>query len=156
MKQEEIREKMTILIDKLLSNTLSEQEYNKVSDEISRISPYQYWSDLIFWTNDYVDEIDENLKLKHDEFFDEVFNGSKLNEEQKKQKIKGLLAHLITNDFSGLPIQSSIAVSAEIDRLSPDKNWWAILYSNTGVLNPEFLDREGDFNYELFVEKLFD
>lgn len=156
MKQEEIREKMTILIDKLLSNTLSEQEDEKVSDEISRISPYRYWSDLIFWTNDYVDEIDGNLKLKHDEFFDEVFNGSKLNEEQKKQKIKELLIHLITNDFSSLPIQSAMAVSAEIDRLSPDRGWWAILYPNTGVLNPEFLDRESDFNYELFVEKLFD
>lgn len=66
----EIKKKMTILLDELLSNDIEEDRQSKIFVELNSISPDPKWSDYIYWSDDYLNE-DETLN--YEKFFYKIF-----------------------------------------------------------------------------------
>ncbi len=79
---EEIKKKMSILLDELLSDDIREERQSEIFVELNSISPDSEWSDYIYWSDDY---LNEDNSLNYDKFFEKVFDYPNSEEQIEEQ-----------------------------------------------------------------------
>ncbi len=141
---EEIKEKMSILLDELLSDDIREERQSEIFVELNSISPDPEWSDYIYWSDDY---LNEDNSLNYDKFFKKVFDYPNSEEYKRNERIISLTNALLKRDFSE---QSEIDIVNEINELSPDINWTRYLFVDKTCLN-----EDGSVDRDKFLDKLF-
>ena len=51
---DDTKQKITLLLEELLNATCSEARQIEINLEINKLSPDPFWSDYIFWSEEYV------------------------------------------------------------------------------------------------------
>ena len=67
----EVKIQMERLLNKLINDDLSDKERTEIALAIDKLSPDPYWSDYIFWSDDY---LNEDTSINYDKFFKKIFN----------------------------------------------------------------------------------
>lgn len=142
--ENDIRKRVYLLLEELLSNVASEKRENDIVQELDQLLPDPKWSDYIFWSEDYVND---DGSIKYDKFFKKVFDYKNSKEFKVKQRIIKLVNLLLGRDFSEI---SEVEIVNEINRLSPDINWMNYIFADKSCLNSD-----GSVNKDKFLEKIF-
>ena len=111
---DDTKQKITLLIEELLNATCSEARQIEINLELNKLSPDPFWSDYIFWNDEYVSE-DGNIN--YEEFFDKIAEYPNSYEYKTKSRILDLAQKLVIRDFSEI---SEVDMVNEINKLSPD------------------------------------
>ena len=141
---DDTKQKITLLIEELLNATCSEARQIEINLELNKLSPDPFWSDYIFWNDEYVSE-DGNIN--YEEFFDKIAEYPNSNEYKTKSRILDLAQKLVIRDFSEI---SEVDIVNEINELSPDISWTNYLFVDKTCLN-----KDGSIDKEQFLNKVF-
>lgn len=141
---DDTKQKITLLLEELLNTTCSESRQLEINLEINKLSPDPFWSDYIFWNEEY---INEDLSINYEKFFDKVSEYPNSQEYKTKSRILELAEKLIVKDFSKI---SEVDIVNEINELSPDINWTNYLFVDKTCLN-----NDGNLDKEKFLNKVF-
>ena len=141
---DDIKEKFTLLLEELLKTTCSESREIEISLELNKLSPDPFWSDYIFWSDEYVND-DGNVN--YEKLFDKISDYPNSYEYKTKSRILELAQKLIIRDFSDI---SEVDIENEINELSPDISWTNYLFVDKTCLN-----NDGSIDKEQFLNKIF-
>lgn len=141
---DDIKEKFTLLLEELLKTTCSESREIEISLELNKLSPDPFWSDYIFWSDEYVND-DGNVN--YEKLFDKISDYPNSYEYKTKSRILELAQKLIIRDFSDI---SEVDIVNEINELSPDISWTNYLFVDKTCLN-----NDGSIDKEQFLNKIF-
>ena len=141
---DDTKKKITLLIEELLNTTCSESRQIEINLEVSKLSPDPFWSDYIFWNNEYAHE---DGRIKYEAFFDKISEYPNSYEYKTKSRILELAQKLITRDFSDI---SEVDIVNEINKLSPDISWTNYLFVDKSCLNDD-----GSIYKEKFLNEIF-
>ena len=141
---DESKQKITLLIEELLNTTCSESRQVEINLEVSKLSPDPFWSDYIFWNNEYAHE---DGRIKYEAFFDKISEYPNSYEYKTKSRILELAQKLLTRDFSDI---SEVDIVNEINELSPDISWTNYLFVDKSCLNDD-----GSIDKEKFLNEIF-
>ena len=141
---DDTKKKFTLLLEELVNNAQSESRQIEINLELNKLSPDPFWSDYIFWSNEYVSEAGS---INYEEFFDKIAEYPNSNEYKTKSRILELAQKLIIKDFSKI---SEVGVVNEINELSPDISWTSYLFVDKTCLN-----NDGSIDKEKFLNKIF-
>ena len=141
---DESKQKITLLIEELLNTTCSESRQVEINLEVSKLSPDPFWSDYIFWSDEYVSE---DVNVNYEAFFDKISEYPNSQEYKTKSRILELAQSLIVRDFSDI---SEVDMVNEINELSPDISWTNYLFVDKSCLNDD-----GSIDKEAFLNKIF-
>ena len=141
---DDTKQKITLLLEELLNTTCSESRQIEINLEINKLSPDPFWSDYIFWNEEY---INEDLSINYSEFFDKIAEYPNSHEYKTKSRILELAEKLIIKDFSKI---SEVDIINAINELSPDINWTSYLFVDKACLN-----NDGSLDKETFLNKVF-
>ena len=138
------KKKFTLLLEELLNTECSEPRQIEINLELNKLSPDPFWSDYIFWSDEYVYE-DGNVN--YEKLFDKISSYPNSYEYKTKSRILELAQKLITRDFSDI---SEVDIVNEINELSPDISWTNYLFVDKTCLNDD-----GSIDKEKFLNKIF-
>ncbi|ERL57015.1 hypothetical protein [Psychrobacter aquaticus] len=141
---DDTKQKITLLLEELLSTTSSESRQKDIDNKISKLSPDPFWSDYIFWNEEYVNE---DGSINYEKFFDKIAEYPSSNEYKIKSRILDLARKLIMRDFSDI---SEVNIVNEINELSPDISWTSYLFVDKTCLSDD-----GSIDKEKFLNKIF-
>ena len=141
---DETKQKITLLLEELLNTTCSESRQIEINLEINKLSPDPFWSDYIFWNEEY---INEDLSINYEKFFDKISEYPNSHEYKTKSRLLELAEKLIIKDFSKI---SEVDIVNGINELSPDINWTSYLFVDKTCLN-----NDGSLDKEKFLNKVF-
>ncbi len=144
MNNELIKKRVINLFEEMFNTTMSDSRQQDIGDELDNLLPDPYWSDYIFWSEDYLNA-DESIN--YDKFFDKVFDYPNSEEYKRNERIINLANALLKRDFAE---QSEMDIVNEINELSPDIHWMQYLFVDKSCLNAD-----GSLNEKLFLDKLF-
>ena len=149
---DETKKRLTILLEELLTTANSESRQEEINAEVDKLSPDPFWSDYIFWSNDYLNDNeneDENKKvsLNYDKLFKKIAEYPNSSEYKTKTLIIKLVEQLIARDFSNA---SEVDMVNEINELSPDINWMNYVFADKSCINGD-----GSLDKEKFLNKIF-
>lgn len=151
---DETKKRLTILLEELLTTANSESRQEEINAEVDKLSPDPFWSDYIFWSNDYLndnenEDEDENKKvsLNYDKLFKKIAEYPNSSEYKTKTLIIKLVEQLIARDFSNA---SEVDMVNEINELSPDINWMNYVFADKSCINGD-----GSLDKEKFLNKIF-
>lgn len=151
---DETKKRLTILLEELLTTANSESRQEEINAEVDKLSPDPFWSDYIFWSNDYLndnenEDEDENKKvsLNYDKLFKKIAEYPNSSEYKTKTLIIKLVEQLIARDFSNA---SEVDMVNEINELSPDINWMNYVFADKSCINSD-----GSLDKEKFLNKIF-
>lgn len=139
------KKKLILLLDELLNSTHSESRQEEIDDEISKLSPDPFWSDYIFWSEDY---INEDGSINYEKFFEKISEYPTSSEYQTKSRIIKLAEQLLSRDFSEI---SELDAVNEMNSLSPDISWMDYIFADKTCLNSD-----GSLDKEKFLNQIFD
>ncbi len=145
MMNDDDKKKIVLLLEELLNTTSSESRQKEIDQEISKLSPDPFWSDYIFWSDDY---LNENEKINYNKFFDKISEYPNSLEYKTKSCILKLAEQLIARDFSEI---SEVDIVKEINELSPDISWMNYIFADKSCLH-----NNGSIDREKFLNKIFD
>ena len=150
--KDETKKRLTILLEELLTTANSESRQEEINAEVDKLSPDPFWSDYIFWSNDYLNDNeneDENKKvsLNYDKLFKKIAEYPNSSEYKTKTLIIKLVEQLIARDFSNA---SEVDTVNEINELSPDINWMNYVFADKSSINSD-----GSLDKEKFLNKIF-
>ena len=138
------KKKFTLLLEELINATCSESRQIEINIELNKLSPDPFWSDYIFWSEEYVNE---DLSINYEGFFDKIAKYPDSNEYKTKSRILELAQKLVIRDFSEI---SELAMVNEINSLSPDISWTHYLF-----VDKTCLKTDGSIDKEKFLNKTF-
>ena len=141
---DDAKKKITLLLEELLNATPSESRQMEINLELNGLSPDPFWSDYIFWSDEYVNE---NLSINYEGFFDKIAEYPNSNEYKTKRRILELAQKLVIGDFSEI---GEVDIVNEINELSPDISWTSYLFVDKTCLN-----NDGSIDKEKFLNKIF-
>lgn len=141
---DDTKKKFTLLLEELINNAQPESRQIEINLELNKLSPDPFWSDYIFWSNEYVGE---DGSINYEEFFDKISEYPNSNEYKTKSRILELAQSLIIRDFSKI---SEVDIVNEINELSPDISWTNYLFVDKTCLN-----NDGSIDNEKFLNKIF-
>ena len=141
---DETKQKITLLLEELLNTKCSESRQIEINLEINKLSPDPFWSDYIFWNEEY---INEDLSINYEKFFDKISEYPNSHEYKTKSRLLELAEKLIIKDFSKI---SEVDIVNGINELSPDINWTSYLFVDKTCLN-----NDGSLDKEKFLNKVF-
>ena len=141
---DDTKQKITLLLEELLNAPCSEARQIEINLEVNKLSPDPFWSDYIFWSEEYVNE---DLSINYEGFLDKISEYPDSDEYRTKSRILALAQKLIIKDFSEI---SEVDMVNEINELSPDINWTNYLFVDKTCLN-----NDGSLNKENFLNKVF-
>ena len=141
---DDTKQKITLLLEELLNATCSEARQIEINLEVNKLSPDPFWSDYIFWSEEY---INEDLSINYEGFLDKISEYPNSYEYRTKSRILELAQKLIIRDFSEI---SEVDIVNEINELSPDINWTNYLFVDKTCLN-----NDGSLDKETFLNKVF-
>ena len=138
------KKKSTLLLEELINATCSESRQIEINLELNELSPDPFWSDYIFWSEEYVNE---DLSINYEGFFDKIAEYPDSNEYKTKSRILELAQKLVIRDFSEI---SEVDMVNEINSLSPDISWTHYLF-----VDKTYLKTDGSIDKEKFLNKIF-
>ncbi|WP_413519085.1 hypothetical protein [Psychrobacter glacincola] len=141
---DDTKKKITLLLEELLNATPSESRQMEINLELNGLSPDPFWSDYIFWSEEY---INEDLSINYEGFFDKIAEYPNSNEYKTKRRILELAQKLVIRDFSEI---GEVDIVNEINELSPDISWTSYLFVDKTCLN-----NDGGIDKEKFLNKIF-
>ena len=141
---DDAKKKITLLLEELLNAIPSESRQMEINLELNGLSPDPFWSDYIFWSEEY---INEDLSINYEGFFDKIAEYPNSNEYKTKRRILELAQKLVIGDFSEI---SEVDIVNEINELSPDISWTSYLFVDKTCLN-----NDGSIDKEKFLNKIF-
>ncbi len=139
------KKRLILLLDELLNTTHSESRQEEINDEISKLSPDPFWSDYIFWSEDY---INEDGSINYEKFFEKISEYPTSSEYQTKSRIIKLAEQLLSRDFSEI---NELDAVKEMNSLSPDISWMDYIFADKTCLNSN-----GSLDKEKFLNQIFD
>jgi hypothetical protein len=139
------KKRLILLLDELLNTTHSESRQEEINDEISELSPDPFWSDYIFWSEDY---INEDGSINYEKFFEKISEYPTSSEYQTKSRIIKLAEQLLSRDFSEI---NELDAVNEMNSLSPDISWMDYIFADKTCLNSD-----GSLDKEKFLNQIFD
>ena len=142
---DDTKQKFILLLDELLNTKCSTPREIEICLELSKLSPDPFWSDYIFWSDEYVND-DGNVK--YEKLFDKISDYPNSYEYKTKIRILDLAQKLIISDFSDI---SEVDIVNEINKLSPDISWTNYIFVDKTCLN-----NDGSIDKEKFLNKIFD
>ena len=141
---DDTKKKITLLLEELINTKCSESREIEINLELNKLSPDPFWSDYIFWSDEYVNE---NLSINYEGFFDKIAEYPNSNEYKTKSRILELAQKLVIGDFSEI---GEVDIVNEINELSPDISWTSYLFVDKTCLN-----NDGSIDKEKFLNKIF-
>ena len=147
---DETKKRLTILLEELLTTANSESRQEEINAEVDKLSPDPFWSDYIFWSNDYLNDNEDenkNASLNYEKFFDKIVEYPNSDEYKTKSRIIKLTEQLIAKDFSDT---SEIDMVNEISMLSPNISWMDYVFADKSCLNSD-----GSLDKEKFLNRVF-
>ncbi len=141
---DDTKQKITLLLEELINTPCSESRQVTIKRELDKLSPDPFWSDYIFWSDEYVNE---DLSINYEKFFDKISEYPNSHEYKTKSRILELAQKLVIRDFSEI---SEVDIVNEINELSPDISWTNYLFVDKTCLN-----NDGSINKEAFLNKIF-
>lgn len=141
---DDAKQKITLLLEELINTRCSESREIEINLELNKLSPDPFWSDYIFWSDEYVNE---DLSINYEGFFDKIAEYPNSNEYKTKSRILELAQKLVIRDFSEI---GEVDIVNEINKLSPDISWTNYLFVDKTCLN-----NEGGIDKEKFLNKIF-
>lgn len=66
---DDTKQKITLLLEELVNTPCSESRQVAIKLELDKLSPDPFWSDYIFWSEEYVNE---NGNINYEAFFDKI------------------------------------------------------------------------------------
>ena len=141
---DDTKQKITLLLEELINTPCSESRQIEIKIELDKLSPDPFWSDYIFWSNEYVNE---NGEINYERFFDKISEYPNSYEYKTKSRILDLAQKLVIKDFTDI---SEVDIVNEINELSPDISWTNYLFVDKSCLN-----NDGSINKEAFLNKIF-
>ncbi len=141
---DDIKEKFTLLLEELINTRCSESREIEISLELNKLSPDPFWSDYIFWSDEYVNE---DLSINYEKFFDKIAEYPNSNEYKTKSRTLELAQKLVIKDFSEI---NEVDIVNAINELSPDISWTNYLFVDKTCLN-----NDGSIDKEQFLNKIF-
>ena len=107
---DDTKQKITLLLEELVNTPCSESRQVAIKLELDKLSPDPFWSDYIFWSEEYVNE---NGNINYEAFFDKISEYPNSHEYKTKSRILELAKKLIIRDFSDI---SEVGIVNEINR----------------------------------------
>ena len=141
---DDTKQKITLLLEELINTPCSESRQVAIKHELDKLSPDPFWSDYIFWSDEYVNE---DLSIHYEKFFDKTSEYPNSHEYKTKSRILELAQKLVIRDFSDI---SEVDIVNEINELSPDISWTNYLFVDKTCLN-----NDGSIDKEAFLNKIF-
>lgn len=141
---DDAKQKITLLLEELINTRCSESREIEINLELNKLSPDPFWSDYIFWSEEYVNE---DLSINYEKFFDKISEYPNSQEYKTKSRILELAQKLIIRDFSDI---SEVDIVNAINELSPDISWTNYLFVDKTCLN-----NDGSIDKEQFLNKIF-
>ncbi len=141
---DDTKQKITLLLEELINTRCSESREIEIDLELHKLSPDPFWSDYIFWSDDYVND-DGNVN--YEKLFDKIAEYPNSNEYKTKSRILELAQKLIIRDFSDI---NEVDIVNEINELSPDISWTNYIFVDKTCLN-----NDGSIDKEKFLNKIF-
>jgi len=141
---DDTKKKITLLLEELINTRCSESREIEINLELNQLSPDPFWSDYIFWSDEYVNE---DLSINYEKFFDKISEYPNSQEYKTKSRILELAQKLIIRDFSEI---SEVGIVNEINELSPDISWTNYLFVDKSCLN-----NDGSIDKEKFLNIIF-
>ena len=141
---DDTKQKITLLLEELVNTPCSESRQVAIKLELDKLSPDPFWSDYIFWSEEYVNE---NGNINYEAFFDKISEYPNSHEYKIKSRILELAKKLIIRDFSDI---SEVDIVNEINELSPDISWTNYLF-----VDKTCLKNDGSIDQEKFLNKIF-
>ncbi|PYE38544.1 hypothetical protein [Psychrobacter fozii] len=138
------KKKFTLLLEELLNTKCSEPRQIEINLELNKLSPDPFWSDYIFWSDEYVSA---EGNVNYEKLFDKISEYPNSYEYKTKSRILELAQKLITRDFSDI---NEVDIVNEINELSPDISWTNYLFVDKSCLNDD-----GSIDKEKFLNKVF-
>lgn len=130
------------LITQLFNNKLSDFEQNRIHYKISELSPDPYWSDLIFWSNGY---LDDKCQLNFEKFFQKINQYPTSEHGIKRARIKILLSDLLDSYFQNMDEMSLVK---ELNELIGNYEW-----IDSVLVTKKYRNKNGSFNFEDFLNQ---
>ena len=149
---DDTKQKITLLLEELVNTPCSESRQVAIKLELDKLSPDPFWSDYIFWSEEYVNENGNgngngNGNINYEAFFDKISEYPNSHEYKTKSRILELAKKLIIRDFSDI---SEVDTVNEINELSPDISWTNYLF-----VDKTCLKNDGSIDQEKFLNKIF-
>ena len=141
---DDTKKKITLLLEELINTKCSESREIEINLELNKLSPDPFWSDYIFWSDEYVNE---DLSINYEKFFDKISEYPNSQEYKTKRRILELAQKLVIRDFSEI---GEVDIVNEINELSPDISWTSYLFVDKTCLNTD-----GSIDKEKFLNKIF-
>ncbi|MDE4455250.1 MULTISPECIES: hypothetical protein [unclassified Psychrobacter] len=141
---DDAKKKITLLLEELLNATCSESRQMEINLELNKLSPDPFWSDYIFWSEEYVNE---DLSINYEKFFDKISEYPNSQEYKTKSRLLELAERLIIRDFSEI---SEVDIVNEINELSPNISWTNYLF-----VDKTCLKNDGSIDKKQFLNKIF-
>ena len=138
------KQRITLLLEELLSLKATESRENYIFEEINKLSPDPRWSDHIYWSDDYVNE---DGSINYEKFFEKISDYPKSYEYITKSRILELVERIVARDFSEV---SEIDTVNEINSLSPDISWMDYIFVDETCINTD-----GSIDKVKFLNKIF-
>ena len=88
---DDTKQKITLLLEELLNATCSEARQIEINLEVNKLSPDPFWSDYIFWSEEY---INEDLSINYEGFLDKISEYPNSYEYRTKSRISLKLVKL--------------------------------------------------------------
>lgn len=141
---DDTKQKITLLLEELINTRCSKSREIEINLKLNQLSPDPFWSDYIFWSEDYVNE---DLSINYKKFFDKISEYPNSQEYKTKSRLLELADKLVIRDFSEI---GEVDLVNEINELSPDISWTSYLFVDKTCLN-----NDGSIDKEKFLNKIF-
>ena len=141
---DDTKKEFTLLLEELLNDAQSESRQIEINFELNQLSPDPFWSDYIFWSEEY---INEDLSINYEKFFQKISEYPNSQEYKTKSRILELANRLVIRDFTEI---SEIEIVNELNNLSPDISWMNYIFADKSCLN-----NNGSIDTEKFLNKIF-
>ena len=106
---DDTKQKITLLLEELVNTPCSESRQVAIKLELDKLSPDPFWSDYIFWSEEYVNE---NGDINYEAFFDKISESEFFKVVVTISRIKRLLIFAVVALLQDLVLSDPQAYSS--------------------------------------------
>lgn len=136
-------QKIKSLLELLLSGDLAEEQESRLFEQITQLSPDPYWSDLVFWSNDFSNT---DGSFNYPKFFQKIAEYPTSEHGKKRAEIQQLLTDLLNKNFSE---NSEMIIINQLNSLIGDSHWIDDIF-----VKNNFRNADSSFNYKEFFNQI--
>ncbi|MFW2177300.1 MULTISPECIES: hypothetical protein [unclassified Moraxella] len=139
----ENEQKIQLLLEQLLKGDLAEEHQAKLFEQISQLSPDPYWSDLVFWSNDF---FNTDNRFDYAKFFQKIAEYPNSEHGRLRAEIHRLLTNLFNKNFNEI---SEVATINQLNTLIGHSHWIDDIF-----VKNDYKNQDGSFNYSDFLNQI--